>query len=168
MARHGLQARRALAALALGAVVGAVALGVEVAGSNDDRARPDGRTIEGVWQGIVTIRDCSSQTALFSFAGMDIYLQGGGLLSESSSPPSVRATGMGAWRHLRGSIYTSAYQFFTYDPMGNPTGVIRVSGRIRLNAEATGYQSSTAAVVTDVEGNTLEHVCGTVEARRFQ
>jgi hypothetical protein len=133
-------------------------------GSDDEGQK---RVIEGVWQGRETIVDCSTQAEFFSFATMEIYLHGGGLLVESSSPAAIRATGMGAWRHARESNFTSAYQFFTYDPVGNPAGVLTITAKIQLAADAKTFQASSTAVVTDFAGNVLEHVCGKREAARF-
>ena len=136
-------------------------------GADDQGAESQKRVIEGVWQGTETIVNCSTQAAIFSFPTMEIYLRGGGLLLETSSPAAIRATGMGAWRHGSESNFTSAYQFFTYDPAGNPAGVLTITARIRLAPDAKTYQASSTAVVTDLAGTVLEHVCGRREAARF-
>jgi len=125
------------------------------------------QVIEGVWQGKETIVNCSTQAEIFSFPTMEIYLRGGGLLLETSSPAAIRATGMGAWRHARESKFTSAYQFFTYDPGGNPAGVLTITAKIQLAADAKTYHASSTAVVTDFAGTVLDHLCGKREAARF-
>jgi len=137
-------------------------------GADDEGAESQKHVIEGVWQGMETIRDCSTQAVLFSFPTMEIYLRGGGLLVTTSSPAAIRATGMGAWRHAREANYSSTYQFFTYDFSGNPAGVLTVSSKIRLAPDANSYQASSTAVAVDFAGNVLERGCATREAARFQ
>src|SRR5262245_23931457 len=105
-----------------GIILGAGVKPRAFAQSDERAARAQTRAIEGVWEPVVTIRDCQTQTVLVRFLSVDIYTRGGGLLAESSSPPAVRATGLGAWRHLEGRNYSSVYQFFTYNPDGTPAG----------------------------------------------
>jgi hypothetical protein len=136
--------------------------------SGERSSRAQARAIEGVWHPIVTIRDCQSQAALFSFPSMDIFIRGGGLLVESSSLPAERATGMGAWRHSGGRDYTSTYQFFTYNADGSPAGGLKVSSQIRLSPDGTSFGSSETAEVSDLDGNVVAQVCGTREATRLQ
>ena len=136
--------------------------------SVDRAAREQARRIEGVWHPIVTIRDCRTQAALFSFPSMDIYIRGGSLLVEASSPPATRATGMGAWRHAGGRNYTSMYQFFTYNADGSPAGGLKVSSQFLLSANGTTFRSSETGEDSDLNGNVVAQVCATREATRLQ
>jgi hypothetical protein len=151
----------------LAALIGVSGRVVSSQGAGDEGAEAQKRVIEGVWQGKETIVDCSTQAPIVSFPTMEIYLGGGGLLVTTSSPAAIRATGMGAWRHARESNFTSAYQFFTYDPAGNPAGVITITANIQFAADAKSFKASSTAVVTDFAGNILEQVCGKREAARF-
>ena len=134
----------------------------------DRAAREQARRIEGVWHPIVTIRDCQTQAALFSFPSLAIYIRGGGLLAEASSPPATRATGMGAWRHSGGRNFTSTYQFFTYNADGSPAGGLKVSSQIRLSANGTTFHSSETGEDSDLNGHVIAQVCATTEATRLQ
>jgi hypothetical protein len=136
--------------------------------SGERSSKAEARAIEGVWHPIVTIRDCQTQAALFSFPSLDIYIRGGGLLVEASSPPATRATGMGAWRHSGGRNYTSVYQFFTYNADGSPAGGLKVSSQIRLGANGTTFRSSETGEDSDLNGHVVAQVCATREAARLQ
>ena len=128
--------------------------------------RIEARQIEGVWNPIVTIRDCETEAALFSFLSMDTYIQGGSYLGEGNGSPSV--TGYGRWRHAGGRDYTSVFQFFTFNPDGSPAGRLKVSSRMRLSDDGTAFTAADTAEVTDLDGNVVGHACSTREATRLQ
>jgi hypothetical protein len=133
--------------------------------ASDDRAQA--RAIEGVWEPIVTIRDCQSQTVLDTFPSMDSYVSGGSLIVGASSTPANRATGLGAWRHAGGRYYTAAYRFYSYDADGNPAGALQVSSTIRLNAKGTAFTAADTFEVSDLGGTVVFQGCGTRVAKRL-
>ena len=116
-------------------------------GSTETDARAQARAIEGVWEPVVTILDCQTQTPIVSFLSMDSYIRGGSYVGESASEPAIRATGLGTWRHAGGRNFTAVYQFFTYAPDGTPTGKIKVSARIRLSADGKSFHTSDTSEV---------------------
>lgn len=132
--------------------------------ASDEKAQA--RAIEGVWEPIVTIRDCQSQLVLVTFPSMDIYVRGGSLLVESSSTPPSRATGMGGWRHAGGRYYTAVYRFYTYNADGSPAGALKVSSTIRLNARGTAFTAADTFEVSDLNGTVVQQGCGTRQATR--
>ena len=105
--RH-MVARAASVVLMAGALAG---MGARLQAS-DDKAQV--RAIEGVWEPVVSIRDCQSQAVLTTFPSMDIYIRGGSLLAQGISTPANRSTGMGTWQHAGARTYTSVYRFFQY------------------------------------------------------
>ena len=167
MATRELFVRTAAVVLTLVAVAGA-AQRAEAGNNQAEPSQAQEPGIEGVWTTVVTIRDCASQTPFFGFTAMDIYLRGGGMLAESSSPTPVRATGMGAWQHVRARVFTSSFYFYTYDPTGMPVGMLKVSSRISLDATGNAFTSSDTSVATDLAGNVLEQGCSTREGVRLE
>ena len=137
--------------------------------AGDGTVGAQARAIEGVWEAVATIRDCNApQIEFFSFLSMDSYIRGGSYVGESASDPAVRATGMGKWRHEGGRDYTAVYQFFTFDPAGKSNGRLVVSARIRLSVDGLSFRSSDTAVITNLDGNVVDQICGTRQAVRFQ
>jgi hypothetical protein len=137
--------------------------------AGDGTAGAQARAIEGVWEAVATIRDCNvPEIEFFSFSSMDSYIRGGSYIGESASEPAVRATGMGKWRHEGGRDYTAVYQFFTFDTVGKWSGRLVVSAQIRLSADGASFRSSDTAVITDLDGNVVDQICGTRQAVRFQ
>jgi hypothetical protein len=161
MSKRLVIARAAIAALTIAGLVG-IATRVEATDAWVARA------IEGVWEPVVTIRDCQTGDPLFSFLSMDSYIRGGSLVAESASEPNTRATGLGSWRHAGGRHFTAKYQFFTYNLDGTPSGRLKVSTRIRLGADGSSFVASDTAEVSDLQGNVLAQVCGTRRAKRME
>ena len=164
---------RQIVARAAGVIVAAVLLGAgDVARANeqsgDQASKAQSRTIEGVWETVVTARDCQTQAPLFGFLSMVSYIRGGSLVLEAASEPSQRATGLGVWRHVGGRNFTSAFQFFTYAPDGTPSGRLRSSTRIRMSADGKSFSSSDTVEVSDLNGTVILQGCVTQEAIRLQ
>jgi hypothetical protein len=155
-------ARTAGVVLMAGALAG---MGARLQAS-DDKAQI--RAIEGVWEPIVSIRDCQSQAVLATFPSMDIYIRGGSLLAQGISTPANRSTGMGIWRHAGGRYYTTVYRFFAYNPDGSPAGALKVSSTIRLNAKGSAFTASDTFEVSDLNGTVVLQGCGTRQATRLQ
>ncbi len=152
----------------VGALFGAgtVAQANEQSGNHASNAQS--RALEGVWETVVTARDCQTQAPLFTFLSMVSYIRGGSLVLEAASEPSQRATGLGVWRHVGGRNFTSAFQFFTYAPDGTPAGRLRSSTRIRMSADGKAFGSSDTVEVSDLNGTVILQGCVTQEAIRLQ
>lgn len=156
------------AALLAAALFGVSARVQASRGSANPSPLSGARAIEGVWEPMVTIRDCQTGAPIFSFPSMDSYIRGGAYVGEGMSEPANRALGLGAWRHEGGRNFTAAYQFFAYNPDGTPLGRLRVSSRIRLSADGESFRTSDTAELTDLNGTVLDRICGTREATRLQ
>jgi hypothetical protein len=134
--------------------------------SGDRAGQGQPRAIEGVWEPVVTIRDCQTGAALFSFLSMDTYIRGGSFLGEGNGSPSV--TGYGTWQHAGGRNYTVVFQFFMFNPDGSPAGRLKVRSNIRLSADGAAFRASDTAEISDLNGNVVAQICGTREAKRLQ
>ena len=145
---------------------GTVAQANEQSGHHASKAQS--RALEGVWETVVTARDCQTQTPLFTFLSMVSYIRGGSLVLEAASEPSQRATGLGVWRHVGGRNFTSAFQFFTYAPDGTPSGRLRSSTRIRMSADGKSFSSSDTVEVSDLNGTVILEGCVTQKGIRLQ
>lgn len=152
----------------VGALFGAGTVAQANEQSGDDASEAQSRAIEGVWESVVTARDCQTQAPQFSFLSMDSYIRGGSLVIVNDSEPSQRATGLGVWRHVGGRTFTSAFQFFTYAPDGTPSGRLRSSSRIRMSADGKSFRSSDTVEISDLNGIVILQGCVTQAAIRLQ
>ena len=84
----------------VGALCGAGTVAQANEQSGDERVQSAVSRNEGVWEPVVTARDCQTQAPLFTFLSMVSYIRGGNLVLEAASEPSQRATGLGVWRHV--------------------------------------------------------------------
>jgi hypothetical protein len=125
------------------------------------------RAIEGVWEPVVTIRDCQSGVPLVSFPSMDSYGRGGSLAVVGGGEFAA-TTGVGSWQHAGGRNFTALYQFFNYDPDGRLAGKLKVSASIRLSADGRSFRTKDIADLLDLQGNVIGQVCGTREAKRLE
>ncbi len=121
--------------------------------------------IEGVWEGAVTIRDCTTSVALAAFQGSQMFNRGGTMNDTNSSPIASRGPGWGTWVKS-GSTYTVKFRFFTYDATGNVSGVARVSRTVTLGAGASTATGVNSSQFYDNGGALLRSICGTDVATR--
>jgi len=161
-------ARAAGVIVVVGALIGAGTVAQANEQSGDQSSKAQTRAIEGVWETVVTARDCQTQAPLFGFLSMVSYNRGGSLVLEAASEPSQRATGLGVWRHVGGRNFTSAFQFFTYAPDGTPSGRLRSSTRISMSADGKSFSSSDTVEVSDLNGTVILEGCVTQEGIRVQ
>ena len=152
----------------VGALIGAGAVAQANEQSGDHASKAQSRAIEGVWESVVTARDCQTQAPIFSFRSMASYIRGGSLVVENNGQPFERATGLGVWRHGSSRNFTSALQFFTYAPDGTPSGRARSSSRVRMSADGKSFRSSDTVEVSDLNGIVILQGCATQEAIRLQ
>ena len=132
---------------------------MQACGGSDDAVAQEAIAdpIEGVWEGAVTVRDCTTSAAVASFLGSQMFNRGGTMNDTNSAPASSRGPGFGTWVKSGGS-YTVKFRFFTYDAAGNVTGVARVVRTVTLGgATATGVNSSQ---FFDLNGTLLRSTCG--------
>jgi hypothetical protein len=156
--------RAASVVLVAGALAGT---GARLQAGEESNILAQARAIEGVWEPVVTIRDCQSGVPLVSFPSMDSYNRGGSLVVEGGGE-FVSTTGLGSWRHVGGRNFTALYQFFSYGPDGRLSGKLKVSARIRLSADGGSFRTTDTAELLDLNGTVIGQVCGTREARRLE
>ena len=158
---------RIRAGIALATITVAIGGGAPLRGSNGSPGanRAGARAIEGVWEPVVTIRDCQTNAVLFTFDSVDSYIQGGSYIGQGAPPPAV--TGYGTWRHVAGRRFSAVFQFFTYAGDGSLTGRLKVSANILLSADGQSFTARDTTVITDLNGNPVAEICGTRTATRL-
>ncbi len=115
--------------------------------------------IEGVWESVVTRRDCSSGAAIGSFRGAQVFHRGGTLTDTDASTPGTRGPGQGSWTHNADGSYTARFRFFRFNGDGSLAGSSVVTRSITLQADGNNLVATTRAEIRDPAGAVLQTVC---------
>jgi hypothetical protein len=129
-------------------------------GSDDAAAQQAADPLQGVWEGVVTIRDCTSGNPLATFRGSQVFHAGGTMGDTNNSPTVTRGPGFGVWTR-DGATYTARFRFFTYDTSGAPTGTARATRTFTMSADGKTTTSTNTSVFEDLAGTVLRSTCGT-------
>ena len=145
------------------AVVPALALFLlfQACGGSDDAAAQQAAAdpVEGVWEAVVTVKDCASGATLATFRGSQVFHRGGTLTDTNSAPTATRGPGFGTWTRSD-STYTGKFRFYTYDAAGVPSGTARVTRTFTLSADGKSASSTNTTQFEDVAGAPTRTVCG--------
>ena len=123
----------------------------------------------GSWNVQVTIRDCQTGAALANFPAMITYNQGGTMQETAlGADPLLRLPGHGVWSQHNGRRYSSAFQFFRFNPDGTFAGRNIIRGAIRLGQSGNEFTTTDTVGVFDANGNLIVTACATARATRFE
>lgn len=155
--------------LALFMICGAAQL--DVHGQENDTDQKESRSIVGVWETSVTIRNCETGAPLApEFQGFSTY-NSGGTYTESSGGgnPILRSAGHGVWERERGwRNYSLKFTFLRFSPTGVLIGKQRVFQTLELSEDGDQLTSSGRFEVLDLNGSVLATGCSTAAATRFE
>jgi hypothetical protein len=130
-------------------------------------AGSDSRTIEGTWDVIVNLHvpDPSPIPNLpASFEALETYSRGGGFIT-SNNMPFIARVGQGAWEKL-GNEYFIKIKFYTFDPIGLPSGTITVTHAVTLNGKDE-YTGTGTAVICGPDGTSCVSIEFNTTGRRL-
>ncbi len=130
-------------------------------GSNDANAQEAvADPMEGVWEGDVTVRDCTTSATIATFRGSQVFHRGGTMSDTNSTPTASRGPGFGTWVKS-GSTYVVRFRLFTYDSTGAVSGVIRTTRTVTLGAGGNTATSVNSTQLFDMTGALIRSSCGT-------
>lgn len=129
------------------------------------------KSIVGVWETSVTIRNCETGAPLSPvFLGLSTY-NSDGTYTESSGGgnPILRSAGHGIWERESGwRNYTLKFIFLRFSPTGVLIGKQRVYQTLELSQSGDQLTSSGRFEALDLSGNVLATGCSTATATRFE
>jgi hypothetical protein len=127
------------------------------------------RGLEGVWNHTNTRRNCATGDAIQTFAVMHTYMSGGTMSDwGAGNPPSLRSNGQGIWSYQSRGSFSTAFQFFRFNPDGTYAGKQVVREQIELSPDGNSYDATATAQVFDAAGNVIANNCSTGTATRFE
>jgi hypothetical protein len=115
--------------------------------------------IEGVWEGPVTLRDCTTSAPVGAFQGAQVFHRGGTMSDTNSTPTATRGPGFGTWVKS-GSTYIVKFRFFTYDATGAVSGVVRTTRTVTIGAGGDTATSVNTTQIFDMTGTLVRSGCG--------
>ena len=124
-------------------------------------------SLEGAWDTQVTVTDCNGHT-LMAFRGFELFHQGGTLTTTgNANSPALSSPGLGTWQRAGMRTFNSTLQFFTFNPDGSFSGIVKSAGQFHLSADGNSYTATSTFAVYDPDGNLLFNACGTEVATRL-
>ena len=127
----------------------------------------DADPVEGAWEAVITVRDCTTGAAILTAKGQQVLHRGGTLSDTNAAPPTTRGVGFGTWRRdATGAGYTARFRFNRYNPDGSLAGTLRVARAFTLSADGNPQTSTNPSQVLDAAGAVLQNACaGDVSTR---
>lgn len=139
------------------------ACGVSGSARSDETADP----LEGVWEAVVTLRDCTTQAATGQFRGAQTAHRGGTVTDTGAGAPGSRGPGLGHWSRNADGTYAIRFRFYRFNADGTLAGTSVVTSIRTLGAGGTTYTAVGRNELRDPAGNVTATLCVTDEATRF-
>jgi hypothetical protein len=137
-------------------------------GGGDAAAQTSGEPIEGVWEAVVSQRDCATNAVVGTFRSTQMLHRGGTVTDTNAGPPTLRGPGFGVWSRGTGDNYTAKVRFNRHNADGSLAGSQVITRAIVLTADGNTFNSTNQATVLDVAGATVTQICATEVATRFR
>jgi hypothetical protein len=160
--KHALCKSIARTALFILTVAGLLPTAVSAKGG-DDR----GDKIVGVWDVVVTVRNCSTGDPLVSFPALHKYELGGTGQVVPATNPAALSSHVTVWKRVGKNLYQMTVKAFRFDPSGTNVGWIVVRNDVAIREDGSGYAGSGRAETFDSDGNSLGTSCPTFVGTRF-
>jgi hypothetical protein len=135
-------------------------------GGSDALAQSAPDPIVGVWESVVTQKDCASGNVIATFRGAQVFHAGGTLTDTNAAGPATRGPGFGYW--VRGAeTYTAKFRFFRFNADGSLAGSNVVTRTVTLSSDGQSATGATRAAILDASGNTLQQICASDTSVKF-
>jgi hypothetical protein len=140
--------------------------------AGDSKNRPRG--LVGVWQTVVTGRDCQTGDPLGPAVIRGLFTFNlGGTMSEygigPGSGPALRSPGHGLWRREHGwKDYSYVFTYNRYDATGAFVGTQEVRASLELAESGDEIATRSAIDTIDPNGNVVGSFCATATGTRFE
>ena len=124
----------------------------------------DADPVEGVWESVVTVKDCSNGAVLASFRGVAVHHRGGTVSADNSRPPATRGAAFGTWKRTAGgagNAYTATFVFMRFNPDSSLAGTQKVQRSFTLGADGNSLAGTNVVQIIDAAGVVLQQGCAT-------
>jgi hypothetical protein len=126
------------------------------------------RRIEGVWDVMVTIRDCLTGNPLTTVRARNMFIRGGTLTElNARGNPSLRSPSFGTWQMDAEGLYAAVFRYSRFNLDGTFSQTVKVTRQIRLGHAGDTFAADAAVEVFDVNDTLVQEGCATEEATRL-
>jgi hypothetical protein len=131
------------------------------------------RTIQGVWQTMVTPINCQTGDPVGTpFPGLFTFNKGGTMSEYGVGPgssPVLRSPGHGVWAREHGwQNYSFTFMFDRYNASGVFIGSQKVTATVELGASGDELTTNSLGEILDANGNVIATFCARTAATRFE
>lgn len=138
---------------------------------SDQKSENSGNSIEGVWETVVTPRNCQTGVPVAPDFQSLVTFNKGGTVAEfaAGGNPTLRSPGHGIWERTSGSRnYSLKFVFLRFSPSGVLIGKQKIAQTIELSADGDQSTSTGTVEILDLNGNVLGSGCSTATSTRFE
>jgi hypothetical protein len=137
--------------------------------SESREAAARARRIEGVWDVMVTIRDCQTGNPLTTVRARNMFIRGGTLTElNARGNPSLRSPSFGTWHIDDDGTYAAVFRYSRFNPDGTFSQTVKVTRQIRLSRDADAFAANAFVEVFDVNDVLVQTGCATEAATRLR
>ena len=130
------------------------------------------RRIEGVWDVMVTIRDCQTGNPVnppVTVRARNMFIRGGTLTElNARGNPSLRNPSFGTWHMDDDGVYAAVFMYSRFNPDGTFFQTVKVTRQIRLSQDADAFAANAFVEVFDVSDVLVQTGCATEAATRLR
>ena len=119
----------------------------------------DADAVEGVWDSVLSIKDCSSGAVLSSFKGLSVMHRGGTMSADNSRPPATRGAAFGTWKRGAANAFTSTMLFMRFNPDTSLAGTQKVQRSFTTGSDGNSITGTVAIQVIDAAGAVIQQAC---------
>ena len=141
-------------------------------------ATATGRQIEGLWNVLVTITDCTTGDPLPGVPriwGLIMFTRHGQVIETAGTPlvglpqPQQRLMpGLGTWQRLGGRHFTAAFSFFRINiPANTFAGTQTITEDIDLSHDGNAFTSTGTSQIVLADGTELAATCNALTGTRW-
>jgi hypothetical protein len=123
----------------------------------------------GVWDVLISFRDCNTGEVTRTRPGMMSFMNGG-IMQEfgTGSAPQDRSDAQGVWWHETGRSFTSVSKFYRFATDGTFVGSAKLYRQFDLTLDGSGINAYVRAEIYDPSGNLVGMGCSTESGERLQ
>jgi hypothetical protein len=150
-------------------VCAAVVVTVLAAGACVAQNDMGGGRLAGVWDAVVTIRNCDTGATIGQpFASIANFNKGGTYLgSTSGRPQASRTPEHGVWAHISGRTYRFKFKSFDFNAAGVAVSYGIVTHDIELDESGDTYTSTGGVTFYSINGTPTGRGCSDAVGTRF-
>jgi hypothetical protein len=116
----------------------------------------------------ITLTDCAGHV-IRSFPSLIEFVAGGTVVeSNGGTPPALKTSGEGVWRHTTDHHYAFRFKFFTFNAQNVFTGWTIIAGETTVDETGDANTGSATVEVYDPNGVLVVSLCAETVGTRFE